>query len=145
MSRVFVENIDQGAHTADLRCGKQGCDYSAEGVNLNTHAQVKFVENVEGLTINGNVLASVANVASLPDASGGSVDDIRHVVSDDAQDTIPAGGANLYRIVDDGGKQWVRINSGVVVTCPTCGIASSYPCFDPRNVCGADLGKAKTA
>lgn len=145
MSRVYVENIDQGAHTADLRCGASGCDYAANGVNLNTHAQVKFSESVPGLTINGNVLGSVANVAALPAASVGSVDDIRHVVSDDEQEMIPADGANLYRIVDDGGKQWQRINGAVAVTCPTCGMSSCYPMFDPRNVVGAALGKAKTA
>ena len=48
-----------------------------------------------------------------------------------------------YRIVDDGGNKWVAIDSAIAVTCPTCGLASAYPSFDPRNVCGSSLGRAK--
>lgn len=145
MSRVFVEDINEGAHTADLHCGADGCSYSANDANVNTHAQVKYAETIDGVTINGNILSSVANVAALPAASGGSVDDIRHVVSDDEQGDIPAGAPNLYIIVDDGGKVWKRVNAGIAVTCPTCGMVSVYPMYDPRNICGASLGRARDA
>ena len=143
--RMYVENIDESAHTADLRCGKQGCDYTAEGIDLLTHAQVKFAETVEGVTINGNVAGSVANSAALPAASGLAADTIYHVIYDD-NNVVPDGGANLYRVVDnEGTKEWQQINAGITVTCPTCGLASTYPCFDPRNCVGASLGRAKTA
>jgi len=143
--RMYVENIDQEAHTADLRCGKEGCDYAAEGVDLLTNAQVKFAETVEGVTINGNVAGSVENSGALPEASGQEVDTIYHVKYDD-NGIVPDGGANLYRVVDnEGTKEWQQINAGITVTCPTCGLASTYPMFDPRNIAGTSLGKAKTS
>lgn len=143
MSRVFVDNIDEGAHTADFRCSNG--DWTDEGVNVDTDAQCKYAESVPDLTINGNITASVADVAALPDATGLAANVIYHVLADDEDGTISAGGANLYYVVDDGGKAWVRINGNVVVTCPTCGLTSSYPMYDPRNICGMSLGKAKTA
>lgn len=145
MSRVFVNDIDEGAHTADLKCGTEGCGWTDDGANVNTDVQVQYTENLEGVTINDNILSSVANVAALPAASGGSVDDLRHVVADDENGQIPAGGANIYVIVDDSGNVWKRVNGSVTVTCPDCGLASTYPMFDPRNVCGASLGRARDA
>jgi len=142
--RVHVDNIDHDAHTADLRCGAQGCDYAAEGVDLLTHAQVKFAETVEGLTINGNITGAVNSSNDLPAASGLDVDTIYHVQVDEDSE-LPNGGANLFRVVDDGGKAWVQLNGSVTITCPTCGMASTYPGWDSRNICGTSLFRAKTS
>ena len=146
MSRVFVENIDEGAHTADLRCGATGCDYAAEGVNLQNHAQVKYGEVIEDVTIEGNVSESVADKASLPDPTTLTVNDLRHVMDDESG--IEKNGQHapdLYVVVDNGGtNEWRKVNSSVVVTCPTCGMSSAYPCFDPGNNLGRLLGRAKT-
>jgi hypothetical protein len=137
---VYAQNINEGAHTTDLRCSS--CGWTDTGVNANTG--LDYVETVAGLTIKGNVTNSVANVAALPDASGLAVDTIYHVVSDDADGMIEAGGARLYRVVDDGGKVWRRIDSEIKVPCGGCPAVSSFPMYDPGNISGTSLGKAKT-
>ena len=143
--RVFVENIDHDAHTADLRCGKQGCDYAAEGVDLLTHAQVKFAETIEGVTINGNIAGAVDSSNDLPDPTGLDVDTLYHAQVDE-DSNLPDGGANLFRVVDNGGtKEWQQVNAAVAVSCPTCGMVSTYPAFDSRNICGTALFRAKTS
>lgn len=140
MSRVFVENIDEEAHTADLRCGASGCDYAAESVNLQNHAQVKYGETVEGVTINGNVSTSVATKADLGDP--GSEGDLKHVLDDESG--IEKNGQHAPDLYVTQSSAWVKVNGSVVVTCPTCGMPSSYPMFDPGNVTGRLLGRAKT-